>query len=295
MGDSAQQRASHCDEYQRVEAMVVVAYEPARTGHPAKRAFEHLTARLHFKACVGIGSASDLPHKLAAYGLVERHDPTIGAVGKQGLQLRSAPSHSIEDPLHVGAVGGGAIPAPSGVRRLDRVSIEASAGRAGVTLKQLASEDRRCVANGLERHAVHEMPKPPIECHSRAGFDWRHPPFAIVAGRMGDRIEHLGQICTDMTTPVGVRGQLWLNVFQLIIGPVYWMPLGPACDIGHAPQCCRVWIAVHSSRARCDLFQRSLIQDEDRPNIVGTCVYCWASVQKWEDLWRLLSSLVPRA
>jgi hypothetical protein len=82
-----------------VDTLLVVAHEPAPSGHPSEGALDDPAAWQDLEAVLAVGSADDLDDELEVGGLVHKFEPVVGAVGEQVLHPGPPLANVVQDRL----------------------------------------------------------------------------------------------------------------------------------------------------------------------------------------------------
>jgi hypothetical protein len=104
---SADEVSAHGDKDHRlrdVDTLLVVAHEPAPSGHPSEGALDDPAAWQDLEAVLAVGSADDLDDELEVGGLVHKFEPVVGAVGEQVLHPGPPLANVVQDLLGASAV-----------------------------------------------------------------------------------------------------------------------------------------------------------------------------------------------
>jgi len=93
------------------------------------------------------------------------------------------------------------ITARFGKRRLDRLTAEHAAHRAGLAPHRLAVQHQRYIVDSAEQQAPDEAAGPPKDGLPRPEVHRQHQPAARAASQVSDRVQHLTQVDRGLPVP----------------------------------------------------------------------------------------------
>lgn len=218
-----------------IEALLIVAHEPAPARHPAERALDHLASRIHLGAFLTRELAHDADGEVLVGRQARKLATVVGAVSEQVAQPGPAVANGLEDEFGPGRVlnvgrarfdhqqastridRNVALASPGSlgrivaatarrIRGLDRLAVQRARRGARLTAHGVEIEHESDVMHGLKRHAAHETTEPSIHHLSRTAMH-----------RVAHRIQHLACICLGRLAAPNQRRHQGLDRRSLLV------------------------------------------------------------------------------